>query len=63
MEIKYPENEHIEVTNSDIDGIPNYVITRERHGMGAYFLYKVKKNGSLTRFKESNSPLFKEVYP
>lgn len=61
MTIKYPENEYVKLTYCDYDSTPLYLITRERHGIGKYYLYKIKKNGSLTKLNESDSPQFKEV--
>ena len=57
--IKLTKNHMLWLTYT-VDNEPQYVVTSDTQRT-KYFLYKVNKDGSLTKLKTSKYPLFKEV--
>ena len=59
MTIQFPKNQITWVTYF-IEGVPKYLVTSDKT-RDKYILYKVEKDGGLTKLKTSIKPLFKEV--
>lgn len=60
MSIKLPKNQILWLTYNTTDGEPQYVVTSDLQRT-KYYLYKVDKDGGLTKVKTSVKPTFKEV--
>jgi len=60
INIKYPKNQRVWVTYSNEKQIPVYVVTSDI-SRSKYYLYKVNKDGGLTKLKTASMPLFEEL--
>lgn len=57
---KIPKGHILWVTYNDKDGQPKYIVTSDKI-RDTYYLYSVKKDGSLTKVKSAKQPVFKEL--